>query len=100
MAAGMVGVAGRDVEGPAVPWARDDRAGERSVGEGPAPVRADGVDREDLAVDVEEGHRLVEKAHDELGGPPPDLGEVRDPDERRAGGRALGAPGLPPRAGR
>jgi len=35
MATGMVGLAGRDVEGPAVPWARDDRAGERSVGEGP-----------------------------------------------------------------
>ena len=66
MTAGMVGLASRDVEGPAVPRTPDDRACERSGGEGPASVRADGVDREDLAVHVEESHRLVEGAHDEL----------------------------------
>src|SRR5207247_9166817 len=64
MATGMVGLAGRDVEGPAVPWARDGRAGERSVAEGPAPVRADGVEREALAGHVENGPQMVKCDHE------------------------------------
>ena len=55
-----------------------------------APVRADGVDREDLAVHVEESHRLVEGAHDELRGPRADFGDLGNSHERWSGERVVG----------
>src|SRR5260370_21150475 len=80
MAARMVGSAGPDVERPAVPRTGDDGPGERSFGERSTAVGADGVDRGDLAVHVEQRHRLVEGADDALRAPRPDLGGVRGSD--------------------
>src|SRR4051812_44049502 len=49
------GLAGADVELPAVPGADHGRPLERPVGQRPPLVRADPVDGRDLSVDVEEG---------------------------------------------
>ena len=58
----MIGLAGPDIEGPAMPRAGDDMTVEPAVGERAPAMGADPVDGEDLAAHIEERHGLETSA--------------------------------------
>src|SRR5260370_1192019 len=69
VSATMIGLAGPDIEGPAMPRAGDDMTVEPAVRERAPAMWADRVDGEDLAAHIEERHGLVAGSHDHHPGP-------------------------------